>query len=117
MPYYLCDMRGVRLPDSITLSGDASAVLNPSIVKKTSKLPTMYAVGSCTIPTFGYHYADVTGGTIDSTSGNNIDISSKNNFVFDISSAYVSSWNIHWGSDGEYPYGSVSAKWTIVLHN
>ncbi len=91
--------------------------MNPSVVKKTDTLPTMYAIGSCTIPTFGYHYANVIGGTIDQKSGNNIDISGKNNFIFSISSAYVSSWNIHWDSNGEHPYGSVAAQWTIVLHN
>ncbi|MBD5466693.1 MAG: hypothetical protein HDR21_00900 [Lachnospiraceae bacterium] len=117
MPYYLCDMSGLKLPGSITLSGTASAILNPSVVKKTSTNPTVYTIGDCTIPTFGYHYADVTSGTIDSKSGNNIDISGKNNFVFNIGRVNVSFWYIHHNGSDEYPYGSATATWTIVLHN
>lgn len=121
MAYYECSLMskdGVKLPESITLSGDTSAVLNPSIARANSTTPTIYTTGNCTIPTFGYHYANVTGGKIDSNSGNNIDISGKDSFRFDVTSVYKSAeWNIHHGSDGTYPYGGVTAKWTIVLHN
>lgn len=118
MPYFNCKLRGGVTPDSITLSGGASATLNPSVARGNSNNPVIYTSGNCTIPSFGYHYADVTGGTINSLSGNNIDISQEDSFEFLITAVYKSSdWTIHYGGSGEYPFGNITAKWTIVLHN
>lgn len=101
------------MPDSVTFSGKGSAGINP--YKMDNGNPTASIGASASIPTMGYHYANITAASSSVGVGNNIDISNVSSI--DVSASAGFSWLTHWQGNDLYFYGSGTASYTVTLHN
>lgn len=105
---------GVKLPDSVTFSGTGSASINP-YKKDSGNNPSASIGASASIPTMGYHYANITAASSSVGVGNNIDISNVSSI--DVSASSGFNWLTHWQGNDSYFFGSGTASYTVTLHN
>lgn len=111
----------VKLPDSVTYTGNVHGGHSGAKTLDTGGMNELYAKDTITIPTLGYHKADIAVSGYDAKrsslplgTGNNIDISSIDQITMSIATNTMSK---NWHTAYQYYFGNSDSTYTVVLHN